>query len=1521
MISNISGFQGFSLRNEGKLKVVMSLIFLVLVSMPLIYGSEVEVGTGDGNLSITVQEDGGPDIEGVNLTLLNATAEPYDEPYEVDDQVFSLLTDDDGRANFTYLSQDHTYNISAYKRGYYPEIFGSFEVTDDETTNVDAFLEPDEVPPYIEITGSDPGDGAIIGEDDYEFNVDFYVEDDLEQDEINVSLYMARWETGYMMNESQYLPNGTSGSFDVQLEGDGNYSWYLTAEDYMGNVNYTTNRTFYLDTVDPSYTDLSIYPEDEQNSSQNVTLSAHINSTYSFLDDVRLEVDGNTVKENDTLNQHSIHDKLFVWDYELPDSSIGDTLDLRYCFNDMSGDTSEVCTDERSIMVTDNITPEFVDISPDGDFMQSEGKFNFDIEAIDNSGEVVEVNVSFSNGTHDLINLSEDTENDEIFSFEANVSDLPENNYTLDITAIDPSDNVADTSSWVVIDDTPPEIGDIEISNRFLKEGDNVTIDADISDTYNVTPYDYDVNLDFGISGYQDMLMTYVSGNQWQSNTTIDIDDDINLTVNITATDLAGNQGWNDSQTLYIDNTPIDVDMESPLQGGFYNGTYNASVPVNYTLSEQSNTSYYYYAGIEHDLPSDEENHFNLSLVFPGAHYLGINAEDSAGNIGSSSVLFYASFLMNTTLWSDHLEARNTEVDSSSWYSTDTMSPLSEMVNLSEDDDVTISISLTDGKVMNLSTSDPYESKFMYNLSLENEGQDFVDVFEKRHGTEVLDFVRMGNMSRYDLDSLSLSFPDHNASDFEDYEEFLLCKDDGVECTTIGTGSYFVDDGETIIELDNPDFEDEYASILLTNNTLPPQINITEPENGTEFESPYDNVLEIEVNEPVQGDACSYLITSEDDDTFDGDVDLEEADMGGYEVYQSSFTLPNPPYLVGDYGINISCTDLADNEEEYEFAFSIDHEDDNIDFDLSPNFGESFPMGTSEVEIEAETNELAYCIVDTDATFDDSTSMSTSDNITHTYDVSTSDDEDYSYYINCANYNRLSNTTQHLEFSIDGEDSDDDSSDNIDIPDDDDDDDDEDEEEEDDYASETFSYSLIGSGESTTFNLTEDDVALRSMTFTPSDDLSNVQFVIESFSSIDHLEITDQGLADVYRYIQILEDDVDFSSLDDFSMEFKVPEDWMEDESLDHDDIIIGYYSDEEEDWVVIENEYSGSDNGYNIYSTLSNPSQLFAISLRDEEEAEDVQAEANDTGDDQPGEIIDDGESLDEEIGQSSLSFEEVSIILSVLVGGILVSAFVYGNRKLIAKAMHHEKDDDKKGQKEKERPRRKIKEASSERKNSDGSSSDLRTQDTREHAENNYGKHIPELEPYSFPKQKVSEPTQKDLQGYLETVFKNIWVEGYNDKEIASEIEQSLKRPDDKARVYSFVKAYSEGKTPGSPSDKSLRPIVDELREKIISKHGIDKGEIFTSLSSKGWPTYMIKSVVDGLSKSMVLPLHDKVSSENQSQENVSVHDYETKELEEFISKALSAGMARSSIIEKTTSAGWPREVVDSVLESHKG
>jgi len=181
----------------------------------------------------------------------------------------------------------------------------------------------------------------------------------------------------------------------------------------------------------------------------------------------------------------------------------------------------------------------------------------------------------------------------------------------------------------ITVNDTPPTVNVVSpISGKIL--GGTIPIEVYASDPSGIDKVEFMVG---ALEKLYRLTFDSTTGT-WKGNLNTTALLDGATTVNVTATDKAGNVGRT-SVTFTVDNTLPSVLITVPVAGAELSGM----VTIQFTATDTNlETVYLYIDNASHTVTGQTTYSWNSTHVGDGSHIIRITAVDRAGNLGSKSV-------------------------------------------------------------------------------------------------------------------------------------------------------------------------------------------------------------------------------------------------------------------------------------------------------------------------------------------------------------------------------------------------------------------------------------------------------------------------------------------------------------------------------------------------------------------------------------------------------------------------------------------------------------------------------------------------------------------------------------------------------------------------------------------------------------------------------------------------------------------------------------------------------------------
>ncbi len=469
---------------------------------------------------------------------------------------------------------------------------------------------------------------------------------------------------------------------------DGNYSIYATANDSLGHVNATENKSILIDTIPPEVIISNITPNPAEYKEQDVVISwtasdtnlieSYINITNSLgnliqqnasfslsLSNLPVDIYSATVYARDIANNTNTTTSQFIVNDTLsPEINFAEVLSSGYynttkLINISAFDHSpfNISIILNSILVNDTCSGEdatiFCTFLLDADGNYSVNATSFDIYnpasltetipeiIIDLTPPIVTIDSlpAYSNtttvevsGTYVEANLQSIIVNG--ISATTNGTDynatiiLPEGNQLINILALDKAGNTGINSTYIIIDTTPPLITDNSeiITNAFYKTTKQISVTITDANLINATLYVND---------------SVVNSSEFLNNsvTLTHLLEEGNYSYYVEAEDIAGNYiNTTSKENIVIDLTPPQIalnsvttptNISSQVINGTYSDDYIDRIEVYVNSVNQVNAAL------------DGQNFTASITLSEGNNSISIIAYDLAGNtnISSSSIL------------------------------------------------------------------------------------------------------------------------------------------------------------------------------------------------------------------------------------------------------------------------------------------------------------------------------------------------------------------------------------------------------------------------------------------------------------------------------------------------------------------------------------------------------------------------------------------------------------------------------------------------------------------------------------------------------------------------------------------------------------------------------------------------------------------------------------------------------------------------------------------------------------------
>jgi PGF-pre-PGF domain-containing protein len=1515
---------------DRRIIVITVFMFLSIVFSSFVFSAtEVDVASGVYNLTVYVNDSTNNELlDNANVTLWNGATNSIIVPG------YYLQTDSNGKVVFYNISSGNYSVLVNNRRGYYAytpaDTFMINASQGNYTFNVT--LTRDFINPGI--TYSSPANNTKSFLLTRTFS--FISSDDIDS-LVNVSLYI-----NDIYNQSL---NGTgAGSFIATLP-EGNHYWNLSVNDYWNNTNNTGAVNLTLDYTNPSYIDYNISTWSasgigSQNASDYVYIWAYFNGTYTNITSVGLDVNTSGATYGTYTNTTRLQEGYYNFSFLMPNATVGEIYEFKLTATDEVTLTNT--TTSFFVNLTDNLAPTITTISPQYLFIRPLQAYTINVTSADSIDSVLDVNISFRNTSSVLVkNITYSTRSGNEYRF-STTSNSVEGNYTLIINSTDDSGNMLENmTTWVYVDNSSPSVN-VGLSSTSAKQNDVITVRANVTDVVDLDLDDYVVYVRSNQTGdFTDVQMVYLPSTtrEFEANITITSSQSYDVAINVTAYDLAGNLGWDGTQVLSIDNSAPVVTINYPVDGITYEVSsilYNIS--YNYSIIGSSSSVYYFYANREYAYgwPSSASNIRNFTYKYPGKHSVTIYANDSVGNIGSDSVVFYTNASFNATEWAYEQNATSTQVQYVD-LSSQAGPVLANYVDISsgsENNTVNFYVLFDDGKNITLQDVELNDSILNQNISVANNDTGFIDDYPNNYGAMIVDYIRPRYLDILDYQNMTLGFR-YNSTEFDLI--YMYRNNSGTETQTAispcsgslssQTRCYRNEGGITkVYSMPFTTSTTNYYAFYLVNDTVAPTINITTTNNSIKNAST-GHTLSALTNEQA---TCKLYFN---------DTSLANQSASG-----TSFSYTLPTLLNGDYEIYLECNDSYANSDTSWILMQIqDTLKPTISIN-SPSNGTTYTT-TGSKTISITTSETANCEYNTTSLNfvynSGGTDFTTTGSTTHSFSVTVVDNTTYNYYYKCQDLNGNQNTNgtfHRFSVSVPSSSGDDDDGDTggdtggtappttSSTP---------------DLYSATHFFSFINSQDGIDMTLNRNGVDLTKIVATLNNNVSSVTIKVDTFrttslesgeTSIDEVS----GQKDLYKYVRITptsslnDDDIDSASLT-----FRVEKSWFSGTTFTPQDIV--FYKFLNNEWVKQISTYGSNDDSYHYYTVTSDGLSLYAImaetnattvELEPEQEVETVQSQPTESNPASSSSRSDDSGGLDTN-----------TILIIVIVGGILgmVGYVGYKNKDQIMNSLQQQK---------------KPMPASGDEVATDGETATVHNQKpaapsatgtatasvTGKSAKVKPGTNMTVKQAVKAHDLHKPHEDMDMLVASLRELFKNVWKQGHSETAIKDSLYKHGWPSEKVEKAFDIIHKHLEDDflrhKLGQP-DPDVENLVKSIKSLLGKQdYGYTQDQIEKKLEQKGWPRYMIDEALMKLSKEMVLPFEVKINA-TQSQQGIAVAakpgqaspkpslaktpSEELQELENYIQTVKKHGKKRDEVRSLLLSYGWQADIVDKLLDMY--
>lgn len=1086
----------------------------------------------------------------------------------------------------------------------------------------------------------------------------------------------------------------------------------VVATDAAGNINNTANYTFTVDDINPAVHSASSSDADEK-----VKSTDNINITVNVTDVVGMS--------SVTVNGTSMTRSGDIWSVFTNASSFGCTSDgtciLTFIATDNASNVnnsetltltvddtapsiaSVVLSDDyvqnnTAVVVTINVSDATTNVSTvtaEGTSLASQGNniWNGTISLIVGNGVVDVVatdvvgNIGTGNSTTytiddvapsiNSVSLSDDyVQNGTVIIVTVNATDsaiytvvaegvslsrsgdLWIGNLTLydtgdgfiNVTATDNASNTAANNSVTyTIDDTNPSINSVVLSDDYVYSGQVVSITVNTSDASlsNVTA--------------NSAVLVNTSADIWIGNITISSTSGV---VTVIATDAAANTATDNSTAYTVDGTAPSIAVYVPASSGIYTNS-TGTIVFNFTVSDASialvnvsvdNGTY------KNGSTSNGTHIWTFTGLKAGSHTAVFTAIDNAENSATAvSRTFTMVKSLNVT---EAVAAMTTSLGSALTSFNVTLNETDVSSNESLDANQTLSLDI----LLNISgveataqipefngLSANWERTFTVNVNQSSSNAETVGLragvtiqkivlFQQATG-----FLTSGNF----LKGARMTFQT-NLGDLD-----VLYIDDDASQTIYKLSRCSSAPTNVIITTSNMCFTNTSANVTLyiphfsggalANDTTGPDISISSPSNGSIVNNSYFTLgfTAYEAN-PNTDKFCNYtLVSGGTVSTADYDIDVGDMNNGGSTNYTLSTNLE--AISDGSYNLTVTCADLKNQSTTVVYGVTVvDSSAPKISAISTSSSGSS----TVTVTLSVTTDETAVCRYSTSSvSYVSMTVVNTTNAKSHSHSISYTSTSSGTYYVLCndtaGNLMSAANTTTYTAdvSSSSTSSSTGGGTTTVTSP-----------------VTYTKAWAVITAGAVQNIIINEDyygGVPLNSISFKPLNTLRDVQMQVRVLTSAP--SSTGAITFEAYKYLQIIETNIDEDSLINTKISFRVEKSWLEEKGLSKENLALFRFTNNE--WEEQPTVVSSETETYVYYDSETTGFSYFAIGQKGEElvpvVVEETEPETEIVLSDETDKIVD-KETIVEKVEKSIV---RTKIAIQVIFGTVafVIAAFVF--------------------------------------------------------------------------------------------------------------------------------------------------------------------------------------------------------------------------------------------------------------------
>jgi len=607
--------------------------------------------------------------------------------------------------------------------------------------------------------------------------------------------------------------------------------------------------------------------------------------------------------------------------------------------------------------------------------------------------------------------------------------------------------------------------------------------------------------------------------------------------------------------TIAITNFTVDtinpeVNISYPLTNIIVS---NSVVEINFSADDSYLDSFWYKLNYNQSISTINQTIVNISF-YGGRQYLVVYANDTAGNVGNSTVSFYINQSLDLSKWSSDYGA--TQEFSTIEVFNSSGSKLSGNNSILQEFSLEMNFSDITVNIFNFSG---INTTWYYYFAAEDNSSSFENIIQNNYGTNPVDYVYLRNFSKFFSYSNQYYGRVRLPKGRGNYTNIYYCANQDLSnCNVLSTcsGSFGKTTSSACYASAGANIDvyvPHFSAVFGDNDTIAPQINIISPENNSVINKSYQISLVFNTSESA---TCYY-----------------KKNTGSYSLVTGttshSTTFKN--YSNSQLNLTINCSDSI-NERISVISVTVNDT-------TSPVISVTETVDVDDVELAFTLNEPSNYTVIFEGESDETHSgwITSADE-----DYYSLDDGDYDYtIIACDQLGNCGNVTGDVSVDTSSSDSSSSSS-----------------------SSSTSSTSSTTSSSSAanqiwispeqgsyTMSISSTNIAFTSIEFDLKYDISGtVLLSVQSTqlpTNIPSLE------GEVFQYIKIIQSVITDMDIEDVKLKFRIDKDWIVDNNIDPGTITLYRYTTK---WSALATTEKSHDSSYYYYEAETPGFSYFAI-------------------------------------------------------------------------------------------------------------------------------------------------------------------------------------------------------------------------------------------------------------------------------------------------------------------------------------